>query len=174
MQKRLGRKPGRPRNPRLEQMFRPSDQDRRCVQLLAGFAIPLDRICWAVINKRTRRPISKETLQKYFENELKLGRAEVDQLLADGLSKRLREANPTILIWCSKNLWHWRDVVEQQGNNASVDVTIALEGKALADALREHGLPPTIFGRDAPTIDEQRLLEGNGLAHDDGDEGGDG
>jgi hypothetical protein len=93
----------------------------------------------------------------------------VDQLLAGTLAKKLRDGNIVAAIWCSKNLWNWSDRVEQQGK-AEVDLSIKLEGPALADALREAGLPPTIFGRDIPTIDKPRLLEGNGLAHDvDGD-----
>ena len=147
------------------------------MQLLAGYAIPHERIAQAIRNPLTRRPIGINTLRLRFEVELEAGRAEVDTLLANGFSKRLREANPTILIWVSKNLWGWKDVVEQQGKS-EVDLNVKLEGKALADALREHGLPPTIFGRDVPTIDDPlgpslgpRQIEHNGLAHDGDDEG---
>jgi hypothetical protein len=159
-QRRLKRKPGRPRNPHLEQRFRPTDEQREIVKLLAGYAIPHERIAKAIRNPLTRRPIGVNTLRLRFEAELEAGRAEVDTLLANGFSKRLREANPTILIWVSKNLWHWKDVVEQQGGNA-VDLSIKLEGVALADALREAGLPPLILGRDAPVLDEPPLLDGS-------------
>jgi hypothetical protein len=166
-QRRLKRPPGRPRNPALEKRFNPTDEQRSIVQLLAGYAIPHERIAQAIRNPLTRRPIGINTLRLRFEAELEAGRAEVDTLLANGFSKRLREANPTILIWVSKNLWNWQDRVEQQGTNA-VDLSIKLEGKSLADMLREHGLPPTIFGRDVPTLDDlgPRRIEHSGLDHD--------
>jgi hypothetical protein len=163
-QRRLKRKPGRPRNPALETRFNPTDEQRSIVQLLAGYAIPHERIAQAIRNPLTRRPIGINTLRLRFEAELEAGRAEVDTLLANSFSKRLREANPTILIWVSKNLWGWKDVVEQQGKS-EVDLNVKLEGKALADALREADLPPLILGRDVPTIDEPRQIEHtNGLS----------
>jgi hypothetical protein len=37
--------------------------------------------------------------------------------------------------------------------------------------LAEHGLPPQIFGYDAPVLDDEpRQIEHNGLDHDDGDD----
>jgi hypothetical protein len=106
-------------------------------------------------------------LYKAFEVELEAGRADVDRLLADGLSKRLREANMTALIWVSKNRWGWCDRVEQQGKN-EVDLSIAIKPEELVKQLEAAGLPPMILGRDVPTIDEPRQIEhsGNGLAHD--------
>jgi hypothetical protein len=169
MQRRLKRPAHRPRNPHLEQRFRPSDQDKRVVQLLAGFAIPRDRICWAVVNPHTRRPITTDTLAKYFETELSRGRAEVDQLLADGLSKRLREANMTALVWCSKNLWNWADHVVQDGKGTSVDLSITIKPEDIAAELRRRNLPPEVFGYDTPPpLDETPMIEHvNGLDHEE-------
>jgi hypothetical protein len=164
-QRRLKRPPGRPRNPALEKRFNPTDEQREIVKLLAGYAIPHERIAQAIRNPLTRRPIGINTLRLRFEAELEAGRAEVDTLLANGFSKRLREANPTILIWVSKNLWGWKDVVEQQGKS-EVDLSIQIKPEELPKLLEQNGLPPMILGRDVPTIDEPPLLEGNGLAHD--------
>jgi hypothetical protein len=151
-QRRLKRPPGRPRNPALETRFVPTDEQRSIVQLLAGYAIPHERIAQAIRNPLTRRPIGINTLRLRFEAELEAGRAEVDTLLANGFSKRLREANPTILIWVSKNLWGWKDVVEQQGKS-EVDLSIQIKPEDLPQLLEKHGLPPTIFGRDVPVLD---------------------
>jgi hypothetical protein len=169
MQKRLGRKPGRPRNPALEMRFVPTPEQRSIVQLLAGYAIPHERIAAAIRNSATRRPISVKTLRLRFEAELEAGRADVDQLLAHGLSKRLREANMTALIWVSKNLWGWADRVEQQGKS-EVDLAVQIKPEDLPELLKKHGLPPQIFGYDAPVLDDEpRRIEhtnGDGL---DGD-----
>jgi hypothetical protein len=169
-QKRLGRKVGRPRNPALELRFQPTDQDREVVKLLSGFALPLERICKAIRNPLTRRAIGVNTLQERFVDELEQGRAAVDQLLAGTLAKKLRDGNIVAAIWCSKNLWGWVDRVEQQGKSA-VDLSVKIDSKDLPRLLEEAGLPPTIFGRDIPTIDEPVLI-GNGrdrdVTHDNG------
>jgi hypothetical protein len=74
----------------------------------------------------------------------------------------------TALIWVSKNLWGWADRVEQQGKS-EVDLSIAIKPEDLPRLLKEHGLPPTIFGIDVPPpIDEPRLL-GNGRSADSAD-----
>jgi hypothetical protein len=163
-QKRSGRKIGRPRNPALELRFKPTLEQRSIVQLLAGYAIPQERICKAIRNWRTRRPIDVSTLNKHFEAELEAGRAEVDQMLAHGLSKRLREANMTALIWVSKNVWGWADRVEQDGKSA-VDLSIQIKPDDLPRLLKEHDLPPCLLGRDVPAIDEPVLI-GNGRDRD--------
>jgi hypothetical protein len=169
-QKRSGRKIGRPRNPALELRFQPTLEQREIVQLLSGYAIPQERICKAIRNPYTKRPISVETLTERFEHELEAGKAEVDQLLAHGLSKRLREANLTALIWVSKNRWGWADRVEQDGKVAA-DLTIAIKPEELPKLLERHGLPPCLLGRDVPAIGEPRLI-GNGrerdVTHDNG------
>jgi hypothetical protein len=163
-QRRLGRKVGRPRNPALELRFQPTLEQREIVQLLAGYAIPQERICKAIRNPHTRRAISVQTLARHFEHELEVGRAEVDRLLADGLTKRLREANLTALIWVTKNRWGWVDRVEQQGKS-EVDLSIAIKREDLAKKLEEHGLPPQLFGFDKPVLDQEpRRLEHSSLS----------
>jgi hypothetical protein len=163
MQKRLGRKGGRPRNPDLEKRFVPTREQREIVQLLAGYAIPHERIVKAIRNPETRRPIGVHTLIEHFEHELEAGRAEVDQMLAHGLSKRLRESNLTALIWCSKNLWNWSDRLETQ-RTGTTDLNIRIDPAELAEKLRQRGLPGSVFGVDVPVMNEPILIS-NG--HDD-------
>jgi hypothetical protein len=164
MQKRLKRPAHRPRNPALELRFKPTAEQREIVKLLAGYAIPYDRIVKAIRNPLTRRPIGTNTLLKHFEHELEAGRAEVDSLIATGLTKKLREGHMTALIWCSKNLWNWSDRVTQEGTNA-VDLSIQIKPEELPKLLEKHGLPPSLLGRDVPVLDEPRQIEHtNGLS----------
>jgi hypothetical protein len=158
VQRRLKRPAHRPRNPALELRFKPTVEHRALVKLLAGYLIPHDRIVKAIRNPLTRHPISVSTLLKHFSAELEAGRAEVDALIAEGLTKKLREGHMTALIWCSKNLWNWSDRVTQEGTNA-VDLSIAIKPDELAPKLREHGLPPVVFGFDAPPVDASPRLE---------------
>jgi hypothetical protein len=164
----VGRKGGRPRNPDLEKRFVPTREQREIVHMLAGYAIPQERIVKAIRNPHSRRPIGIDTLHEHFEAELEAGRAEVDTLLAHGLSKRLREANMTALIWVSKNLWGWADRVEQDGKS-TVDLSLKIDPKDLPRLLEEHGLPPGLLGYDVPAIDGPQRLE-----HDSNDDGSDG
>jgi hypothetical protein len=148
----VGRKLGRPRNPALEREFKPTVEHRALVKLLAGYLIPHDRIVQAIRNPLTRRPISIPTLLKHFEHELAAGRAEVDSLIAEGLTKKLREGHMTALIWCSKNLWNWADKVEQQ-THSTVDMSVDVHRREdLQQALRAHGLESIaekgLFGYD--------------------------
>ena len=152
MQRRLKRPPGRPRNPHLEQRFAPTQEQRDLVRLLAGYGIPPERICKVIRNPATRRPIGEETLRKRFEDELETGAAEMDAVCVGMLSTKIRQGNIVAIIWYMKNRMGWRDVTEQQGRNA-VDLSIAIKPEELADKLREHGLPPIVFGYDKPAID---------------------
>jgi hypothetical protein len=93
MQKRLGRKGGRPRNEALERRFVPTQEQREIVRMLAGCSLPHDRIVRAIRNPLTRRPISVSTLARAFEHELDEGRAVVDQMLAATLLRKLKEGN---------------------------------------------------------------------------------
>jgi hypothetical protein len=168
MQRRLKRPPGRPRNPALEFRFEPTKADRELVKLLAGYALPHDRIVKAIRNPHTRRPIGIGTLYKHFADELDAGATEVDALCTEMLTKRLREGNVTALIWVTKNRWGWKDVVEQQGRSA-VDLSIQIKSREeLAKQLEKHGLPPIDFGYDKPVLDdlEPRFIEHNGSAED--------
>jgi hypothetical protein len=165
MQKRLKRPAHRPRNPMLEFRFKPTVEHRALVKLLAGYMIPYDRITKAIYNPLTRRPIGVTTLLKHFEHELEAGRAEVDSLIAEGLTKKLREGHMTALIWCSKNLWSWCDRIEQQGTN-TVDVTVKYKPEEIQKALLDRGLPTQIFGYDAPVLDHQPRTEHGGITND--------
>jgi hypothetical protein len=166
MVRRLGRKPGRPRNPALELRFKPTLEQREIVKVLAGYAIPHERIVKAIRNPHTRLPISVRTLVDRFGPELEAGRAEVDMMLAKGLSKRLRQANMTALIWCSKNLWNWSDKLESSRTGTTdLNMNVRIEQHELAAKLKERGLPAEIFGIDRP-LDLEPCLIGNGRDHD--------
>jgi hypothetical protein len=51
-QRRLKRKPGRPRNPALEWRFEPTPEQRQLVQLLVGVGISHEQICKCIRSDR--------------------------------------------------------------------------------------------------------------------------
>ena len=55
--------------------FEPTAKDRETVERVAAFGLPHEDICQLVINPRTGKAISGETLRSAFRKELDRGRA---------------------------------------------------------------------------------------------------
>lgn len=71
-------KGGRPR-------FDPTLDQRRIVELGAGFGIPHEELRRAVINPHNGRPIDAKTLREHFSEELANGRVKVKITIAGAL-----------------------------------------------------------------------------------------
>jgi hypothetical protein len=159
-------KPGRPRQPGLENRFVPSAENREVVKLLAGFAVPKDRICRCVRNPETRRPIGIPTLEKHFADELDTGFAELNALVCGKLAKKIAEGNVVAIIWTMKNLYGWSDVREVH-SHSDVDMKVELSGEELAREMERRGLPTVVF--DAP---KPRLIDAPPRSNGHDDDGG--
>ena len=61
-------KPGRP-------AYQPSDEERQLVSKLSGMGVKQSEICELIINDKTNRAISEDTLRKHFAAEIASGRA---------------------------------------------------------------------------------------------------
>lgn len=88
-QKRLSpptpkRKRGRPVE---DSRFDPTPEHRNIVELCAGFGIPEDEMIRLIINPDTKKPISKNTLLKYFRVEIDRGRTTAKFKVIGGLYK---------------------------------------------------------------------------------------
>jgi hypothetical protein len=164
-----GKKIGRPRDPNLEKRFQPSLEQREVVRLLSGFGLPHERICRAVRNPLTRRPINVSTLLRHFESELQDGAAAVDALVAGTFVKQLRSGSLTCAIWLSKNLWDFSDHVTQTGTTRSaVDLTVKIDPAELERRLEARGLAPQFLGIDKPVLEPRRDAVGHALANGNG------
>jgi hypothetical protein len=148
-------------------MFVPLPAHRTVVKLLAAYGLPHAHICKAVINEATRRPITPATLEKHFARELDESAAEMDAIVCSALTTQIKRGNIISIIWYMKNRMGWRDVVETQ-NRRAVDVNVKIAPEELSRKLKEFGLPSYVFGVDKPGP-EPKLIDGNGLAQDDGD-----
>jgi hypothetical protein len=69
--------------------FVPTDAQRHLVAMCSGFKMPWDEIRLLVINERTKLPISKETLQKHFVDELQNGKAQLKRLIQSKVLQHL-------------------------------------------------------------------------------------
>ena len=63
--------------------FEPTAKDRETVERVAAFGLPHEDICQLVINPRTGKAISGETLRSAFRKELDRGRAKGGQVALD-------------------------------------------------------------------------------------------
>jgi hypothetical protein len=56
--------------------FQPTEEQRKNVEVLAGLGIPEEDIC-RIVRDRNDKPISKNTLRKYFKKELETAAADL-------------------------------------------------------------------------------------------------
>ena len=52
--------------------FRPTDEQRKNVEVMASLGIPEEEIC-LVVRNRSDKPISRNSLRKHFKKELETG-----------------------------------------------------------------------------------------------------
>jgi hypothetical protein len=145
-------KPEEQRRQRLDVLFVPTKHQRDLVKLLIGFGMPEDRARLAIINPRTGKPISRDVLRAAFQDEIEIGRVEMDTVCYKGLSNQIRAENMTAIIWYMKNMMWWRDQVDVAARLENRHV-MKLTHEELIRQLEERGLPTSVFGIDAPTLD---------------------
>ena len=118
---------GKPRGRPEGTGFHPTDEQRAMVKAAAGYRIAEDEICKVVINPKTKRPISRTTLQQHFRDEIDQGYATLHiRIMAatvrnalgdirqgpDGRTEVVREGNVTAQIWLQKTLYGARELVD--------------------------------------------------------------
>jgi len=54
--------------------YQPTDSDRRLVEALVGCKITQDEIRLLIVNPKTGKPISLQTLNRHYRQELRVGR----------------------------------------------------------------------------------------------------
>lgn len=119
IRKKGGRRAGSGKKP-----FQPTDEQRRQVKMLVGFGIEYRKIIALVINPKTDKGISINTLQKHFREELDDAGAWVESQLAGSLFQRAMSrdhpqgaASAMFMLKCR---FHWRQeekiVHEIEGN----------------------------------------------------------
>jgi hypothetical protein len=90
--------------------FAPTEEQRAIVKLLAGGGVTHDRMRQVIKNQRTGLPISRDTLERAFANELIEGSVELDTISMTGLVQQMKQGNMTAIIWYQKNRMGWSDV----------------------------------------------------------------
>jgi hypothetical protein len=118
--------------------FEPTDSERKQVEALSGYGLPLEQI--AVL---LRDGISVETLTKYFESELVSGKAKANAGVGRTLHQKAMAGDTTAAIWWSKTQMRWREVQQHEvtgANGAPIEFAkierVIVRGKA--DAQDQH------------------------------------
>jgi hypothetical protein len=93
--KKYKNKVGRPQ-------FKPTDEQRKAVELLSGFGIPIEQICAYV-------EINDDTLRKHFADELVGGKAKANAKIAQTLFNKATGGDTTALIFWAKTQMRWKE-----------------------------------------------------------------
>lgn len=92
--------------------YKPTDAQRLLVKELAGFGITQDMIA-------TKLGITDDTLRKYFEHELALGKAEASAMMAQAIFKKaLSGSEKLMMYWGNCHLgWSEKSKIEITGKD---------------------------------------------------------
>ena len=107
-----GARPGAGRKP-----FEPTDHERKQVEALAGYGLPIEQIAVLV-----RDGIDYDTLRKHFAQELISGKAKANAQVGKTLFQKVMAGDTTAAIWWSKTQMRW---AETQKHEVDSDVKMS-------------------------------------------------
>lgn len=89
--------------------FQPTKQDRKVVESMSGFGIPIKQIAALV-----REGISVDTLTKHFEKELVLGKANANTKVAQTLHQKAIDGDVTAAIFWAKTQMGFKETKKHE------------------------------------------------------------
>jgi hypothetical protein len=99
-----GARPGAGRKP-----FEPTDPERKQVEALSGYGLPIEQIAVLV-----RDGIDTDTLRKHFAQELISGKAKANGQVGKTLFQKVMAGDTTAAIWWSKTQMRWKEVQQHE------------------------------------------------------------
>lgn len=96
--------------------FRPTDAERKQVEALSGYGVPMEQIAVLV-----RDGIDSDTLRKHFQQELISGKAKANGQVGKTLFQKATGGDTAAMIWWSKTQMRWKEVQQHEitGENGS-------------------------------------------------------
>jgi hypothetical protein len=85
--------------------FEPTDAERKQVEALSGYGLPIDQIGALV-----RDGIHVDTLRAHFSTELQSGKAKANAQVGKTLFQKVMAGDTTAAIWWSKTQMRWKEV----------------------------------------------------------------
>lgn len=89
--------------------FEPTDAERKQVEALSGYGLPIDQIAVLV-----RDGIHVETLRKHFATELVSGKAKANGQVGKTLFQKVMAGDTAAAIWWSKTQMRWKEVQQHE------------------------------------------------------------
>lgn len=116
--------------------FVPTDVERKQVEALSGYGLPIDQIAVLV-----RHGINVETLRTHFGPELISGKAKANGQIGKTLFQKAMSGDTTAAIWWSKTQMGWKET-QRHEIDARLECTTAqdLEAARARLAMREDDL----------------------------------
>ena len=86
-------------------LFKPTPEERKQVEAMAGYGVPHDQIAVLI----GEDGIDSDTLKKHFKNELVQGKAKANAKVGQTLFQKATSGDTTAAIWWSKTQMGWKD-----------------------------------------------------------------
>jgi hypothetical protein len=103
--------------------FEPTDPERKQVEALSGYGLPIEQIAVLV-----REGIHVDTLRAHFQNELISGKAKANGQIGKTLFQKAIGGDTTAMIWWSKTQMRWAETQKHEVTGADgVPLGIAVE-----------------------------------------------
>lgn len=115
-----GARPGAGRPP-----FVPTDADRKQVEALSGYGLPVHQIAALI-----QGGISLETLYEHFQPEMVAGKAKANSQVAQTLFKKAMAGDTAAAIWWSKSQLRWserHEITGADGGPIKTEATVTLD-----------------------------------------------
>ena len=89
--------------------FEPTDAERKQVEALSGYGLPIEQISVLV-----RNGIDTDTLRKHFATELVSGKAKANGQVGKTLFQKVMAGDTTAAIWWSKTQMRWAETQKHE------------------------------------------------------------
>jgi len=93
--------------------FEPTPADRKQVEALSGYGLPIEQIAVLV-----QDGISVDTLTKYFAQELISGKSKANAQVGKTLFQKVMAGDTTAAIWWSKTQMRWAETQKHEHTGA--------------------------------------------------------
>lgn len=126
--------------------FQPTDEQHRLVEQFAAFGIPVEQMVHLITDK-AGKPISENTLRKYFKTELETGTVKANAKIARTLFEKAAGGDTTAMIFWLKTRARWKEPqhVELSGPDGGpvhTRSTADLTDEELAAEIAKYGIQP--------------------------------
>jgi hypothetical protein len=109
--------------------FKPTDAERKQVEALSGYGLPIEQIAVLI-----RNGIDADTLRKHFSEELISGKAKANGQIGKTLFQKAMGGDTTAMIWWSKTQMRWKEVQQHEitGKDGEPIKTVTFDASKLS------------------------------------------